>query len=293
MEYFVADSYTGWELIEAPFEKNGKMYSKARTTCDRCYKGVYITRVENGAPVPHPNCNGVCFACNGAGYLTKEIRLYTKKEKDAATRSKERKAERQAEERLAAADRKKAEWLEREGFDVNGEMVIYIAADSYDIKSTLKENGWKYSPLVGWHNTPDAAFAQYDEDKLHLIKVEDAATFNVYGEGCWRNSIKEKLNQIKYDRQPHDSNWYGEVGERFYDLPITVVRVGGCETMYGWSNIITFVDENKNLFTWFTSSSCSCQKGEKYLLAATIKKHNEYNGEKTTVISRATLKERI
>ena len=74
MEYFVADSYTGWELIEAPFEKNGKMYTKARTTCDRCYKGIYVTRVENGVPVPHPNCGGVCFACGGAGYLTKEIR---------------------------------------------------------------------------------------------------------------------------------------------------------------------------------------------------------------------------
>lgn len=292
MEYFVAESYTGWELVGAPFEKKGKMYTKARTTCDRCYKGVYVTRVENGVPVPHPNYGGVCLKCNGAGYLTKEIRLYTQKEKDAAARSKERAAERKAAERLEAADRKKAEWLERAGFDANGNMTVYIAADSYDIKDTLKANGWKYSPFLGWYTTYENAISQFSEDKIYTFPYEDAVTINVYGEGCWRNSIKEKLNQIRYDHQPHNSNWYGEVGERFYDLPITVVRVGGCETMYGWSNIITFVDEASNLFTWFTSSSCSYQKGDKLLMAATVKKHNEYNGEKTTVVTRATLKER-
>ena len=71
MEYFVADSYKGYELIGEPFKKSGRMYSKARCKCDRCVKGVYVSRIENGQPVPHPNAGGVCFACNGVGYITK------------------------------------------------------------------------------------------------------------------------------------------------------------------------------------------------------------------------------
>ena len=49
MRYFVADSFQGYELIGVPYEKSGKLYSKAKAKCDRCIKGVYVTRVNGSA----------------------------------------------------------------------------------------------------------------------------------------------------------------------------------------------------------------------------------------------------
>ena len=80
MEYALAPSYKDYETVGSPYFKNGKMYTKARTKCDRCMNGVYVCRVENGQPVPHPVADGVCFRCNGSGYISKDVRLNTVEE---------------------------------------------------------------------------------------------------------------------------------------------------------------------------------------------------------------------
>ena len=49
MEFYVADSYKGYKLVGTPFEKSGKMYSKARCKCNRCVKGIYVSRIEKRA----------------------------------------------------------------------------------------------------------------------------------------------------------------------------------------------------------------------------------------------------
>lgn len=292
MEYFVADSYTGWELIEAPFERNGKMYTKARTTCDRCYKGVYVTRVENGVPVPHPNCGGVCFSCNGTGFIIKEIRLYTKKEKDAATRSKERAAERKVEQKLAAAEQKKAEWLEREGFGPQGTTTIYIADDSFDKKNELKANGWKYSTLIGWHTTPENAHKDelYPATSLITLPWEDLISFNIYGEGFWLSGAKAYVSSIKEASKPKSaSEWIGVVKDKIIELPVVIKRITGFQSQFGWTSVITFLN-GENELVWMTTAFFDHKEGEHLLLSATVKEHKEYKSTKQTILSRVKAK---
>ena len=289
MEYFVADSFTGWELVEAPYEKNGKMYTKARTTCDRCYKGMYVTRVENGVPVPHPNYGGVCLKCNGAGYLTKEIRLYTEKEKEAAVRAKERALFRKEEEKLSIAAEKKAKWLEKEGFGINGTTTIYIAADSYEKKDELKAAGWKYSTTLGWHIAPENIVNEYPSDKVITLQYEDLASFNVYGEGFWLDTAKNYVDQIKLSHQPQSlSEWIGAEKEKISNLAVVIKKISGFEGKFGWTNIISFLN-GENEIVWFTSSNINFSKGEACLLSATIKEHKTYQNRKQTVITRAKL----
>ena len=119
MEYFVAETYKNWERIGEPFEQKGKLFTKVKNKCDRCTKGVYVTRVENGQPIPHPAYGGVCLKCGGTGWLEKTVRLYTEKEYQANLRPAERREEERKakleeyQAKLAAqADEKKAQWLE-------------------------------------------------------------------------------------------------------------------------------------------------------------------------------------
>ena len=98
MEWFTAKSYENWTLVGAPYEKNGKMYSKARTKCSRCGgTGIMASRVENGIIIPIPVDNGICYKCLGRKYEEKEIRLYTEKEKTALDRQAARRAEQSSE----------------------------------------------------------------------------------------------------------------------------------------------------------------------------------------------------
>ena len=288
MEYFVADSYEGFELVGAPYEKSGKMYSKARQNCDRCVKGVYACRVENNQIVPHPAYGGVCLKCGGAGYITKEIRLYTEKEKAAATRAKERAAERKVEERLANAERKKAEWLKRECFTPDGVTTVYVGSNSFDVKDQLKAEGWKYSMLLGWH-IAEADVEKYGAENLTEVSVSDVAAFNLYGEGCWLSTAKNFVDQIRMSRRPQPkSEWIGLEKDKIKNVPVVVKSIRGTETRFGWTNIITFLN-GENVIVWFTSTEVKYAVGESCYLSATIKEHKEYRDEKQTVVTRAKL----
>lgn len=287
-QYFVADSYEGFELVGAPFEKSGKMYSKARQNCDRCVKGVYVCRVENNQIVPHPAYGGVCLKCGGVGFITKEVRLYTEKEKAAATRAKERAAERKVEQRLADAERKKAEWLERNLFTPDGVTTVYVGSNSFDIKDQLKAEGWKYEKLLGWH-TAENNIEKYGTENLAEVSVNDVAAFNIYGEGCWLSTAKNFVDQIRNSRkQPSKSEWVGLEKDKIKNIPVIVKSIRGCETRFGWTNIITFLNGD-NILTWFTTTEVKYAVGESCYLSATVKEHKKYRDEKQTIIVRARL----
>ena len=292
MEYFVADSYKNFERIGEPFEKSGKMYTKARTQCVRCIKGVYVSRIENGQPIPHPNANGVCFSCGGTGYINKEIRLYTQKEKDATDRAKQRAAERKVEERLAAASKKREEWLIRNGFTKAGITAVYVGINSFEMKDQLKEEGWKYSPAFGWRIADESALDKYGDANVALIHVDKMASFNLYGEGCWLSTAQNLVNQIRESKRPESkSQWIGEVKEKITDIPVKITRISGFCSQFGWTDVVSMISGEDQL-TWFTSSNISSlEVGKEYLLSATVKEHSEYKGTKTTNVVRAKLKE--
>jgi hypothetical protein len=128
MKWYTAKSYENWELIDQPYEKSGKMYSKAKTKCDRCGgTGIMAARVENGVIIPIPVDGGICYKCLGKKYEVKEIRLYTEKERAALDRQAARRAEKietkiEAEkaEKLARSEENKKEWFEKNGFSADG-----------------------------------------------------------------------------------------------------------------------------------------------------------------------------
>lgn len=293
-KYFVADSYENFEFdVNKAYNNNyGKLVVDAKMTCPRCGGGgIYASRVENGQVIPHPAYNGICLQCNSTGIIFKTIRLYTEKEKDAAARSKMHAAERKEAERLASAERKKEEWLKREGFGLNGTTTIYIGSDSYEKKDELKADGWKYS-AIGWHVDPEIAADKYPLDSIITLPWEDLVEFNIYGEGFWLSSAKKYVDDIRDSHQPHTSIWIGEEKERFFDLPVVVSNITGYANAYGWTNVIIFKN-GKNILTWITSSPVKCEKGEEYYLTATVKKHTEYRGEKTTIVKFCKLRKEL
>lgn len=290
----VAKTYQSWNYDETKaYKKNGKMYVKASCKCDRCVKGVFICRIENGMPVPHPNAGGVCFQCGGTGILSKEVRLYTDKEfdqmqKSAETAAKKREVARE-EKMKVEYDQKRAAWLEKNGFNENETTYVYFPSDSYEVKETLKENGFRFSNFLLWHiaNIPEGY-----EDKVIEIKREEVAEMAAWGEGHYIPNTRSYVEQRLTEARPAEpkSEWIGIEKERIFALPVVMIQKREMTTRFGYTQLCEFRTAEGSILQWWTASNVEVEVGDNVFLTGTIKSHDEYKGRKITTVKRCTFK---
>ena len=291
----VAKSYVGYEYDETKaYEKNGKMYVSARCKCDRCTKGVYVTRVENGQLIPHPAFGGVCLKCGGSGFITKEVRLYTDKEfeqmEKASIKAAEKREAAREQKMKAEYANKRAKWLEENCFNENLTTFVYFPADSFEVKDSLKDAGFKFNRSLLWHiaNIPEGY-----EDKVVEITLDQVAEIGAWGEGFYRPDARTFVDDILKNCRPVEestSEWLFEEKERFYDYAVVLKSVRGMETRFGWTTLIKFEDDHGNILDWWTNTDVKAEVGDRILLTGTVKSHNEYKGIKSTTVTRCRLK---
>ena len=292
----VANSYVGYEYDETKaYEKNGKMYVSARCKCDRCNgSGIAISHVCNGQPIPYVNDGGICYSCNGAGYFRKEIRLYTDKEfeqmeKASAKAAEKREAAREQKMKVEYAN-KRAKWLEENGFNENLTTFVYFPVDSFEVKDSLKDAGFKFNRSLLWHiaNIPEGY-----EDKVVEITLDQVAEIGAWGEGCYRPNARTFVDDMLKNCRPIEestSEWIFEEKEKFYDYAVVLKSVRGMETRFGWTTLIKFEDDHGNILDWWTNTDVKAEVGDRILLTGTVKSHNEYKGIKSTTVTRCRLK---
>ena len=291
----VANSYVGYEYDETKaYEKNGKMYVSARCKCDRCTKGVYVTRVENGQPVPHPAFGGVCLKCGGSGVITKEVRLYTDKEfeqmEKASIKAAEKREAAREQKMKAEYANKRAKWLEENCFNENLTTFVYFPADSFEVKDSLKDAGFRFSKILLWHiaNIPEGY-----EDKVVEINLDQVAEIGAWGEGFYRPDARIFVDDILKNCRPIEdstSEWLFEEKERFYDYAVVLKSVRGMETRFGYTQLVKFEDANGNILQWWTAVEIKAEVGDQVLLTGTVKAHDEYKGVKSTTVTRCKIK---
>jgi hypothetical protein len=135
-----------------------------------------------------------------------------------------------------------------------------------------------------------------DNDYLHNLKVVIktgtldwklaglAASILVTAE---REQGKE-IERRKHSNLKETSRHLGEVKGKLLGVKATVTGNREMEGSYGVTTLVKFVTSDGCAMTWFASGSVSSEweMGKEYLLAATVKKHDEYQGLKQTVLTR-------
>ena len=136
------------------------------------------------------------------------------------------------------AKERRLNWIKRNGFSEETESTyVYIGADSYERKDELKAAGWKYHPLVGWHN--GELNIEASAENIYLLLLKDAVEFAAWGEGSWKQSIQATLDAAKEAALPAtESEWIAEKGEMVRNLPVVLESKRQCCSLYGLSNII-------------------------------------------------------
>lgn len=97
-------------------------------------------------------------------------------------------------------------------------------------------------------------------------------------------TYKRTLKVERPDRPASD--YIGNVGERI-NLRAECVYSMTIESAFGFSELYVFVTpQGEKVKTFYSGSKWSCDTGETYHLTGTVKKHEEYRGEKTTILTR-------
>ncbi|MFS0885156.1 hypothetical protein [Aeromicrobium sp. 179-A 4D2 NHS] len=85
------------------------------------------------------------------------------------------------------------------------------------------------------------------------------------------------------------SEFIGVEGKKVADVPVKVTNVRYLDGDYGIRTLVEMTDPKGNVVKWFASGRKEFETGQSFTLAATVKKHEEYQSVKQTVVTRAKL----
>jgi len=102
---------------------------------------------------------------------------------------------------------------------------------------------------------------------------------------------RETEAKLAADRRPDrgPGQHVGAVGKRVAFDALTVLRVRYSEGTYGTTTIVALEDPEGNELTWFASGTKDFKPGDRLTGKGTVKAHGEYQGRKTTTITRCAL----
>lgn len=288
---FVADSYKGMEIIGEPFEnEKGRLYVKIKGTCPRCSgSGHYSYNSLDGTR---------CYGCGGSGISIQNVRAYTEKEYNRMQAANERaRAKREAEKEAKARDlienaaQYKHEVALKLGFGEDEKVYLVYGDDTFAIKDKLKELGARFDPTLKWFFSKEVALPE--GYKLCEMSFDELYTYNPRTK--WAE-FKEDAKAIVTRRMvelkgPSNSKFYPAAEkERIRNITAKVKSIRGFEGIYGYTAVYTFTSEDY-IFIWMTSKcNLDLSVGDTVDLTGTIKKFDEYMGEKNTYLTRCIVK---
>ena len=280
-KYLVADTYQSMTQIGEPIEKNGKRYITVKEPCPRCGGTGILTHFYH--------CDhGICFKCRGGGYFEKVVRIYTEKELARMNKAKEQKREKAEKERHERQLKKQHEWPARHGFDEAGMTWIFVKGDTYAIKDTLKDVGYKFDKQLGWHG------AECLNDLPEGYELFQIGFSEVY-EWPFETASEPKFigAQVIADAKARagSGEFIGEIGERLRALDVQLMSVREWNGSFGLSYIYQFSYKG-DVLIWMTTKWMDVQPDEWYVLSGTVKKHESYKGMNQTYLSRCIIKEK-
>lgn len=267
-------------------DKNGTKYY-ADYTCDRC----------GGAGGWRGWPGFTCYKCGGTGRQDKpSIRKeYTDEYAAKLEARRQKKHEKLVAERKAELHEHFAEHLAEFGFNADGKLYAVVQKDTYSIKDELKAKGARWNRRFNcWTFTEN-----HEEYVTVVVSWEEAVVEN---DGGWLEysvseaEAKALLKEKAPKEEKREGAHVGNVGDRI-TVTVTLSKAfsyevekpsfwggyGSTETRY----IYKFVDADENVLVWKTSNSDMLDyEGKQLTLKGTVKAHDEYKGEKQTVLTR-------
>ena len=179
--------------------------------------------------------------------------------------------------KIANAIKSKANKFLKDNIDTMQIVLDLIAERNFDehFYTTIeyKVNSFYYNVAKDLHNNL-FTYGKLTEKQLDFIKT-------------FKSKMKTNIdNYYNNQNEKLQSNHFGNVNEK-YDLQLTIKSVKEIETQFGYTFKHELMDNNKNIFVYFSASKNLLELNDNkndIKINAKIKAHNEYNNIKTTII---------
>lgn len=104
------------------------------------------------------------------------------------------------------------------------------------------------------------------------------------------SSYQREQSRLLVKAQPPRSNDYVGTLDKRENFTLTVERVITIEGAYGTTGLHKMTDEHGNALVWFASGSAEwLREGDRYIVKATPKKHEPYQGRNQTTLNRVSI----
>lgn len=110
---------------------------------------------------------------------------------------------------------------------------------------------------------------------------------------CYNRYLEKKIREAQ-ERSELDNSWTGNVKDKI-EIDVTVKFTRFFDNQYGGTTLYTMIGSDNRVYKWFSSKGLSVTfdggtrgvwEGDTFTLKGTIKDHDEWNGQKQTVLTR-------
>jgi len=148
--------------------------------------------------------------------------------------------------------------------------------------------------VLAWVRNGEVGSSEYAVNLQAVLGVDTVGERNlglaVSAVSSWAKAQDRVIERQERAQRAASSDWVGTVGQRLEGLALELVQQPRfIESDWGVSTLLVFADEAGSVFKWFASGSHDYAVGTHFTGKATVKKHEEYNGAKSTVVTRAKL----
>lgn len=129
---------------------------------------------------------------------------------------------------------------------------------------------------------------------LHTIDKAEKVPTKMFGYWCsvvaaYQRAM-ERLRIQKAEKKI--SEYFGNVGDRV-EHSVKVVSIRYTDGYFGTVGVVKMLDDDGRTFVWFANTKVGMEPDHQYRIKGTIKKHEEYQDWKQTVVNRVKVQEEI
>lgn len=148
--------------------------------------------------------------------------------------------------------------------------------------------------VLEWVRSTHDLQGEYGTNLQAILSADSVSTRNL-GLACsaviaWSKAVERKIEKAARHEAAAASEFVGQVGDKLTGLSLTVAQPPRFfDGEYGTSTLLIFTGADGNTYKWFASGSRDASVGDVFTGTGTIKKHEQYNDLKSTVLTRCRL----
>ena len=169
------------------------------------------------------------------------------------------------------------------------EAYIFGKAKNRDDVKVLDADKREAKKVIKWATGLNVYQNWEDEYKWNIKLIAEAGVVDCWKAGFAASMVMGYRRELAKEAAKKKQKWAGKIGEKTEFKNAKCVFTTSFETQYGTSHLYKFVYNEHAILVWFASKPQEINQGSVCDVVGTVKKHEEYQGQKQTIMTRCKI----